>query len=154
MGTLQWLAIKTRPDIAAITSILASLIVRCPSEVVRVTGGVWKYLASTWNVTLTYHVRWEGQIGFSQLSRPMEPLRAVTMTDASFAPGGDKSRSGYCIYLGGHLVHWGSAKQQLTALNSCEAEFEAAVVGVKQSGGVIDAVKDIHIGWRLRWSCR
>ena len=64
IGTLQWLAIKTRPDISAATSILASLTTRCPTEVMRLVGGVWKYLASTWDETLNYQMKEEHQSSF------------------------------------------------------------------------------------------
>ena len=143
VGTLQWLAIKTRPDIAAITSILASLITRCPSEVVRVVGGVWKYLAATWNVTLNYKMMGSGQIGDSQLTANQKEMKLTTLTDASFAPGGDRSRSGYCVYFGPHLIHWGSTKQQVTAMSSCEAELDAAIVGLKHSRGIFEVLTEI-----------
>ena len=70
----------------------------------------------------------------------------TVVTDASFAPGGDKSRTGYCVFLNGRLVHWGSTKQQVTAMSTCEAELDAAIVGLKQAYGVIHAVHDVMKG--------
>ena len=40
VGALQWLAQKTRPDIAAVTSMAASLQSRCPTEALRLTVGI------------------------------------------------------------------------------------------------------------------
>ena len=48
------------------------------------------------------------------------------------------------------LVHWESTKQQLTALSSCEAELDAAVTGVKQTGGIVDAIADLDATWAVR----
>ena len=47
VGTLQWLAIKSRPDIAAAISMLASMQSRDPDQVVKLTTEVWRFLAGT-----------------------------------------------------------------------------------------------------------
>ena len=67
----------------------------------------------------------------------------VTLTDASFASGGDRSPSGLCIFIAGRLVHWASTKQQVTAMSSCEAELDAAILGVKQAQGVAEALREL-----------
>eukprot|EP00975_Prorocentrum_lima_P046212 9665303-Prorocentrum_lima.AAC.1 len=50
---------------------------------------------------------------------------------ASFAPGGERSRTGVVVKVFGVIVHWASVRQSLTALSSCETELVAAVTGVK-----------------------
>ena len=52
VGALQWLAQKSRPDIATITSIATSIQSKTPTEGLRITAGIWKYLAATWNVAM------------------------------------------------------------------------------------------------------
>ena len=52
--------------------------------------------------------------------------------DASFAPGGDRSRTGVVLPVRGSIVHWLSQKQSLTAMSAHEAELEGTVTGVKQ----------------------
>eukprot|EP00975_Prorocentrum_lima_P004751 1034608-Prorocentrum_lima.AAC.1 len=47
--------------------------------------------------------------------------------DASFAPGGERARTGVVVKWCGGVVHWASVKQSLTALSSCEAALVAAV---------------------------
>eukprot|EP00975_Prorocentrum_lima_P067820 12917177-Prorocentrum_lima.AAC.1 len=53
--------------------------------------------------------------------------------NASFAPGGERSRIGVVVEVLGAIVHWASVKQSLTTLSSCEAEL---VTGVKLGLGV------------------
>eukprot|EP00975_Prorocentrum_lima_P024183 5088979-Prorocentrum_lima.AAC.1 len=56
--------------------------------------------------------------------------------DASFAPGGERSRTGVVVKVYGVIVHWASVKQSLTTLRSCEAELVASVTGVNLGLGV------------------
>ena len=44
-GSIQWLALKTRPDIAAIAAGAASIQTRCPKEALRLMAGTLKYMA-------------------------------------------------------------------------------------------------------------
>ena len=47
IGSLQWLGLKTRPDIQACAGILASLQTWNPEWVYNATKGVWRYLRAT-----------------------------------------------------------------------------------------------------------
>ena len=58
-------------------------------------------------------------------------IHLETFTDASFAPGGAKSRSGVVIMMNGHVVHWTSKKQSIVTLSTCESEMLAQVTGMK-----------------------
>eukprot|EP00975_Prorocentrum_lima_P035403 7434663-Prorocentrum_lima.AAC.1 len=51
------------------------------------------------------------------------------VTDASLAPGGGRSHEGITIFHGPNLISWKSARQNLTALSSCEAELVGMVAG-------------------------
>ena len=62
--------------------------------------------------------------------------------DASFAPGGDRSRSGVVISLNGQVVHHASNKQSLTSVSSCEAEINAGVMGLKLGLAIRDVVEE------------
>ena len=117
VGTLMWLAIKTRADIAATVSVASSLQSKNPTEALDVVAGVWRYLAMTWN-----------EVSVLGSHEKSEDLRLEIATDASLSPGGDKSRSGVVISLNSIPVHWSSSKQSLTALSSCESEISAAAV--------------------------
>ena len=93
------MAIKTRPDVAAVTSIAATLQTRNPTEALKVTDGIWKYLAATWNAAMS--VTFAGS--------PEGRLEMQVDPDASLSPGGDRSGSGVIIMLNGELTHWVSS---------------------------------------------
>ena len=119
IGTLMWLGIKTRPDIMTSVSVSASMQTKDPSQTLEFVEGVWKYLAMTWNEVAVIE------------SNKDEEWRLEITTDASHAPGGDRSRTGVVILLGGVVLHWHSGKQTLTAMSTCESEIEASHIGVK-----------------------
>ena len=50
VGALQWLALKTRPDIAAITAICASMQTKDHERAYKFTQEIWKYLWTTKNL--------------------------------------------------------------------------------------------------------
>ena len=119
MGALQWLALKTRPDIAAITAICASLQTRDPEKVVTWAKEIWKYLNST------------KKMGTYLCPAKNPTLKVNISADASFAPGGDRSRTGVVIRVVGAIVHWTSNKQPGSVMSAHEAELNGAVTGTK-----------------------
>ena len=87
---LIWIASRTRPDIASTVSIAATLMTFHPGDGFNLLKGIWRYLASTVDYYLEY-----GSVNFDRVS---------VFTDASFAPGGDRSRSGVAVFWKGGLV--------------------------------------------------
>ena len=75
IGQMMWLTTRTRPDIAACLGILASLMVRRPKELPPRLLRKFRRM----NV---------------QRQTCPSPLTIQTYCDASFAPGGGRSRSG------------------------------------------------------------
>ena len=65
------------------------------------------------------------------VSEPNQKYYLDAYTDASFAPGGDRSRTGVALALNGYIIHWTSNKQSIVAVSSCEAELNASVTGLK-----------------------
>ena len=131
VGTLMWLAIKTRGDIAANTSIAASIQSRNPEEALNITANVWQYLAMTWNeVTVVRPVMKGGK-----------PTMEI-VTDASLAPEGDKSRTGVVITLNDVVVHWQSSRQSIVSISSCESEINASMTGLKLGMSIRQMVED------------
>ena len=117
-GTLRWLAMKSRPDIEAAVSVCASLQTHAPNEAFRYLLDIWKYLATTY--------------GYVMKIEPNKKENSLAVaTDASFASGGSKSRTGIVISLMGVTVQWVSRKQDLTALSTAEAELEAMKTGLQ-----------------------
>jgi hypothetical protein len=52
-------------------------------------------------------------------------IRVEVVCDASFAPFGQNSQSGTVLCIDRSPVGWSSAKQQIVALSSAEAEYVA-----------------------------
>jgi hypothetical protein len=112
IGSLLFLAVRTRPDIAVAVSILSKH-VQCPRpchwEGVK---RVLRYLKGTMSMGLTYN----GE----------DPSPALTIyCDADWAtdPEDRHSRSGVVCFLGKNLVSWSSRKQSTPSVSSCEAEY-------------------------------
>ena len=70
------------------------------------------------------------------------------ITDASFAPGGSKSRTGVVILLNGRLVHWTSSRQSMVTMSTCESELLAQLTGVKLGLGIHELVVEFLGGSR------
>ena len=68
-------------------------------------SGIWRYLAATKNEVLTF----DGK-GTS--------THMTIASDASFCPGGDRSRTGIVILWMGMVVHWMCKKHTLATLSS------------------------------------
>lgn len=114
IGSILYLAVKTRPDIAVAASMLAQH-VESPSRVQQ--GGakrVLRYLKATKDAAL--------------IISPGDGNQLSAYVDSSWGgePGfGRKSRSGIIIKYGNAAVYTASVLQKCTALSSTEAEFIA-----------------------------
>ena len=140
VGTLQWLAIKTRPDIAAACSVVASMMNSNPNDAIETCKGIWKYVAATW------HYKIKVEASAIVLGKTSSPEWEMTIaTDASHSPGGSKSRTGVVILLNGVPVHWTSTRQSMTALSSCESEVIAHVTGLKLGLAIRDMVEELDM---------
>ena len=113
---------RTRPDITGSVSIAATLTTFNPDEGFTLIKGIWKYLAATADYYLEY-----GSINVP---------RVTVFTDASFAPGGDRSRSGVVILWKGGIVHWYTKRQPLATLSAPESELGASIPGIKFGIGI------------------
>ena len=121
IGQMMWLTTRTRPGIAACLGILASLMVRRPQEVKN-----------------------------GPLPCP-SPLTVQTYCDASFAPGGGRSRSGILVLLvdqktnRASLLLWQSRRQTLTALSAPEAEVVALSEALMPAITIHESCRDIGL---------
>ena len=112
IGSLLYLALRTRPDIAVAVSILARF-QKAPTQYChRAAKRLLRYLRGTSEYGLRY-VRGERKLhGF---------------VDSDYA--GDtvdrKSMTGFVLKLGDATVSWGCKKQTAVALSTCEAEYYA-----------------------------
>ena len=63
-------------------------------------------------------------------------------TDASFAPGGGKSRTGVVVLLDDMVVHWMTGRQTRTSCSTCEAELLASKTGLQVGLNIRDVVAE------------
>lgn len=63
------------------------------------------------------------------------PLTLIGMVDADYAACVDTRRSvsGMAFFYGNSLVSWGSSKQSLVTLSSCESEYVSLASGAKEA---------------------
>ena len=140
MGCLNWIALRTRPDIAWATSRAASLITHDPDACfVRV-----KHICQYLHHTLSYALRYVP-------IPPQSKQKLWVLGDASFAPTGEKSQQGIVVYhgitsnqrQGGNLVQWRSSRQDLIAKSTCEAELIASSEALQQGENISIVISEM-----------
>ena len=121
IGSLMYLMVGTRPDIAFAVSRLAKY-VENPTEL------QWQGVKRL----LRYVI---GTVKHGILFQADQSLEPVGYVDADWA--GDvasrKSTSGYVFIMGGGAVSWCSRQQEVVALSSTEAEYISLCTGVKEA---------------------
>jgi len=115
IGSLMYLAVAMRPDIAYAVHRLSSFTANPSKNHMGAAKRILRYLAGTRNAGITYHSQGEVDIHF------------CGWTDADFAndPTDRLSISGYVFKLGNGAITWSSKKQNAVALSSTEAEYTA-----------------------------
>jgi hypothetical protein len=142
VGSLNWLAVTTRPDLATIVSLLAQHQSDPSSGHYKAALHVVQNLANTKDLGI-YFTSCRGSTLESFLHFPVPPT-VLSMSDANWGPqdaslsssGHDlplfvsRSMSAYYIDLLGPL-YWMSKRQKVTAASSAEAEIYATDECVK-----------------------
>ena len=95
-GEVLRLSQRTRPDVAYMASLVSSLCARAPRRAVAVTKKCLGYLQRTSDYHLRVHTGSKEIVGW---------------TDASFAPDGGRSHTGWLIFLGSTPISWRSSRQ-------------------------------------------
>ncbi|CAI7818338.1 unnamed protein product [Closterium sp. NIES-54] len=133
VGALNYAANHTRPDIAFVTSRLASVVSRPSHEQLEAAKRLVRYVSATASVGLEYSVvRQRLQRGAADLSKG--EMLLTCYTDASFnsVKADGTSIGGYVCLFGGGAVSSRSKKQNEVGLSSCETEYMALHHGVKE----------------------
>lgn len=128
VGSLMYLMLSTRPDLAFMISTLSKYASAPTPEHLSAAKRVLRYLKETMDTALTYS------------SRHFETL-LEGYSDSDWAGDRDdrKSTSGYVYTLGGTAISWKSKKQAVVALSSTEAEYI----------GTSEAAREAIWIWRL-----
>jgi hypothetical protein len=118
VGSLMYLAVGTRPDIAYAVGVL-SRYNAAPRQIHwQAVKRVFQYLKGTEDFALEYKPSATGVI-----------CRAFTDADYAGDQASARSTSGYAIFIGDNLVSWGSRRQEVVAKSTTEAEYIAANAG-------------------------
>ena len=123
IGSLLYLAMNTRPDIAHAVSSLAKFM-SCPTSAhLAAARSVLRYVAGTPILGITY--RFTGSSA-DQLTG---------YTDASFAGDLDNRRSttGYVFLYGGAAITWNSRLQPTVAASTTEAEYQSCAAAAREA---------------------
>ncbi|CAE7397683.1 GIP, partial [Symbiodinium sp. CCMP2456] len=114
-GEILWLSQRTRPDLAFTACVLASLSTKAPQRAIRIAEKALAYVQRTKALSLTANADDTGLIAYS---------------DASYAPEGNRSHTGWVVFLHGSPVCWRSARQSFVTLSTAEAELVAGLDAV------------------------
>jgi hypothetical protein len=120
VGTLLYLSVCTRPDIAYSVGTLTRHLQQPTVEAWEAAKSVVRYLAGSVDLGITY-------------SRSADPS-PVVFSDSDF--GADETRrshSGVCVIQSGGAVAWSSRQQQTVAASTVEAELMALAEATKQA---------------------
>lgn len=111
VGTLNYLAVATRPDIAFAVGRLATVL-DC-------------YQPEHWDAAVRVVRYLKGTRLFSLRLGGTNPIKPIGFSDSDYAncPTSSRSIGGYCFSLGSGMVSWASHKQPHTADSSCYAEY-------------------------------
>ena len=117
VGSLMYLMLGTRPDIAFAVSQVARFASNPSAEHWTAVQRIFRYLKKHPNLGLVFSG--DELLGY---------------TDANWARDNDRrSTGGYLYKLGGAAISWSSKRQSTIALSSCEAEYMAASEAAKEA---------------------
>jgi Reverse transcriptase (RNA-dependent DNA polymerase) len=110
IGSLLYLMLGTRPDIAYAVTRMAQFAANPSEEHLTKALYICKYLAGTTDYSLQYGLKQEGLYAYA---------------DADWASDLESQRSttGYLVLLSGTAISWNSRAQKTIALSSTEAEY-------------------------------
>lgn len=120
IGTLMYLAVASRPDIAYSVSYLSQFNNAYSEEHFKYAKRILRYLKGTIDVGICYTKSYEDMYG---------------MADADWAGCkiDRRSYSGYCFKYANGCISWESKKQRCVALSTAEAEYIALTEAAKEA---------------------
>lgn len=144
VGSLLYLSVKTRPDIAYAVGVL-SRYMSCPTEQhMTAAKHVLRYLKSNPGVGITYRREESNKYCPPERSGCDRQLRVFS--DSDFAGDKDtrKSTSGMVAFLASAPIMWSSKLQSLVTTSTTEAEFVAAASALKEGLWIQKLLKEVY----------
>jgi hypothetical protein len=136
IGSLQYLASGTRPDISCPVSKLARFNNKPTREHWVAAKNVLRYVKGTSNYGITYRGDQTHQT----------PISIECYVDSDFASSPDaKSTTGYVIKIANGPVIWGSHKQSMVTLSSTEAELVALTAASRELCWLINILQEMQL---------
>ncbi|GJP67621.1 hypothetical protein CLOP_g24418 [Closterium sp. NIES-67] len=147
VGSLNYAANHTRPDIAFATSRLASVVSRPSHEQLEAAKRLVRYVSATTSVGLEYSgVRQQLQRGAADVKSGEMLLSCYTDASFNLVKADGTSIGGYVCLLGGGAESWRSKKQNEVGLSSCETEYMALHHGVKEVVCLRRLLEELGVG--------
>ena len=127
-GEFNWLATRTRPDLAYTTSVIASAAKHHGAWTLQLCKKVLRYLLHTREEGLT--IPWGSFVrpvpGSAGRGHPHPEGELIVWSDAGYGGLGTKAQTGVLISWCGAVVMARSSRQTNSALSTCESEVAAA----------------------------
>ncbi|RKK66392.1 Retrovirus-related Pol polyprotein from transposon TNT 1-94 [Fusarium oxysporum] len=120
IGSLMYLMLGTRPDIAFAVSLCSRHLGNPTNEHQTAVKRIFRYLKGSQNLELVY----QGEL---------QPLFGYTDSDWAGDLETRRSTSGYVFNLGTGAISWSSKRQRTVALSSCEAEYMGQTAAAKEA---------------------
>lgn len=119
VGSLLYLTVNTRPDIAFSVGVLTRFVSNPSEDHWRAAKRVLRYVAGTVDRGIVFQ-------------RGASGIEAYTDSDYAGETGSRKSTSGCVVLMHGGPVMWKSKLQTVVAASTCEAEYIAAAAATKE----------------------
>ena len=119
IGSLNYCAVATRPDIAFSVSLLAQFMDNPGRVHWEAVKRIFRYLSGTKNWKLTYGTTDNGLEGYTDADGSSQEHRHAI--------------SGYVFLVNGGAISWSSKKQELVTLSTAESEYVAATYAAKEA---------------------
>lgn len=127
VGSINWCAIETRPDVAKAASVLSRFLVNPTKAHLRAANHCIRYLLQTKLLCLVYgHFKAYSLHAHSDEVPLSQQGGFLGASDASFADHSDyKSSEGYVFFAFGGPTSWKASKQSTVTKSTTEAELTA-----------------------------
>jgi hypothetical protein len=128
VGSLQYFATMTRPDLSYTAAALARGMATPTGEYFAAAVHAISYLAATSHLALTFNATASSENQTDMKLKDQGELKCKVYSDADWATCLDTRRSitGYVITIQGTAVMWASRKQTIVAKSTMVAEYIAA----------------------------